>query len=500
MYHNDYNRRARDESAANPADHFDMEEIMDFRDKKSIEWKKIVSVLASLVLVSSSYAVIQPSAALGAETASTQESAEIAAEKEVSAENESAAVNETEAEAETAEKEDPGQEVISDGGSEDDLSEETAEEEERNEEESAEAESDSDGAAASDAEAASTQQAAEPTEKENGDSADAAYGTTEEAAGTADQDLNEQELIEETDETAPLITESTRLVFEAQDYVFYADVDAAAMLPVGTELRVRALAREDDPDAYEAFSAEAMKKLTEQYGNETALSFEHYYEVSFAAGEQEVQPAAKVKITVEYREPLAVSEETKIDAVYFDPLNEAKAEVLASTVNDGAAGAREDLRTIAFESDGVYVFGIVGTTAVAEEKEPLRELKAAGDGYEVTVTSALEAGFPKDAELKVEEIEAGTPAYEEYKALAQEAAGAGQPADKVEYARFFDIRILSGGEEITPDGSVKVDIRLTDTDVQNGDLSYKAVKIEEDTVTELEAEIGEGISFGTDGL
>ena len=417
--------------------------------------KKIVSMLASVLIFTSSLAVAAPGLALAAETGSTQENVELAPEYEPT--------------------EDTG--TTEDfGNTEDTGSTEKAAENEDDDENNSETASTKD--MEEDASLGETETSEQASSKEETEEATAA--STEEATG----------------ETL-LITEDTRLMFESQGFYAYTDVDESVMLPAGTKLRVKEIAAEEETDAFQAYSTKATETLSNRYEEQMELNFGRFYEISFVYEEEEVQPAANVKIHFGYNEPVETGSDAEINVVRFD--EEGEAEILSCIVNDG--NEEETLGTVEFETDRACVFGIVSRQA--KKEETARTLKAEGDSYEITVTLAPETKLPEDAELAVSEIMEGTPEYDQYKALAEKSAAGSdpeQPPMKVEYARLFRIRIVSDGQEIAPDESMKVDIRLMDRDMEKEDISYKAVKIQNEKAQELDAEIGEGISFGTDGL
>ena len=329
---------------------------------------------------------------------------------------------------------------------------------------------------------------------------DASLGETETSEQASSKEETEEATAASTEEATGetlLITEDTRLMFESQGFYAYTDVDESVMLPAGTTLRVKEIAAEEETDAFQAYSTKATETLSNRYEEQMELNFGRFYEISFVYEEEEVQPAANVKIHFGYNEPVETGSDAEINVVRFD--EEGEAEILSCIVNDG--NEEETLGTVEFETDRACVFGIVSRQA--KKEETARTLKAEGDSYEITVTLAPETKLPEDAELAVSEIMEGTPEYDQYKALAEKSAAGSdpeQPPMKVEYARLFRIRIVSDGQEIAPDESMKVDIRLMDRDMEKEDISYKAVKIQNEKAQELDAEIGEGISFGTDGL
>ena len=108
---------------------------------------------------------------------------------------------------------------------------------------------------------------------------------------------------------------------------------------------------------------------------------------------------------------------------------------------------------------------------VAEVRCEAGELNYVGTDYSVRLSYGEDAGIPVGAEIAVREIVPGTEEYEAY----WEQAGLALELDKSSAAaRFFDITILFGGEEIEPTGAVQVEIVCA----QPEDLNTEAVKLD----------------------
>ena len=109
-----------------------------------------------------------------------------------------------------------------------------------------------------------------------------------------------------------------------------------------------------------------------------------------------------------------------------------------------------------------------------------------GETVTVTVDAPAEAGIPQDAELRVSEIAQDTDEYEDYLAQATEALGDEATADGSTFARFFDISIWSGEEEIEPQSTVQVSIKLADAPVAQEELRVVHFGEDEPEVMSLE--------------
>ena len=89
----------------------------------------------------------------------------------------------------------------------------------------------------------------------------------------------------------------------------------------------------------------------------------------------------------------------------------------------------------------------------------VQTLEYRGDDYTVRLTYGPAASIPADAVLAAEEIAYGTEEYNAYLAQTREALGLSEDKEiPKEYARFFDIKILAGQNEIEPTAPVKVEI------------------------------------------
>ncbi|MDO5549208.1 MAG: SpaA isopeptide-forming pilin-related protein [Eubacteriales bacterium] len=123
--------------------------------------------------------------------------------------------------------------------------------------------------------------------------------------------------------------------------------------------------------------------------------------------------------------------------------------------NDVAIGAAEEEQ----ESDGLNEFPadlqMIDIFALDAET---KTLSFEGADYKVTVTYDESAGIPEGASLQAEEIEAES---EEYASLLATASQTLEEQDTyIHKARFFDISILDGENEIEPASAVDVQISL----------------------------------------
>ena len=491
-------------------------------------WQGIISVLAAAIVFTVTYALVLPAITLDSNTASTQPGIDIAAgEVQMEKSGEAfAAVEEAEEEQEEPMAEEPAAEENSGSG-------ETAQEAEEESEEPAEQEQDADV----------------PSNNEEEDESGEAEADEADAGSTADAEPTEEEILEDPSalpenaaeamtempaEEIELITEKTELTFrdENYEYTIYATFDGEARLPVGTELTVQEITKETDKEAQKAYADMAVRKVRELYDENTGLSFVKLYDISFMYGGVKIEPSAPVDLRIDYTEEFSYTEETAAEeaallVLRLDP-EEEEEEKKAVQLDTELKESDRAVKAIAFTSDKLPVFAVAAT-----EKLLAEELTASGDDYEIRVTFGKSAGIPANAELEIREIVEGTEEYEAYRAKVQAAVSAEAEAEQaadaeaeqaadaapetevaegeaqepvlqsvrmVEYARFFDVKIVADGQEIKPASTVKVEINLRDRNTEDEELTYNALRITGEDTENLNAEVGSSISFDTDGL
>ncbi len=108
-------------------------------------------------------------------------------------------------------------------------------------------------------------------------------------------------------------------------------------------------------------------------------------------------------------------------------------------------------------------------------------LKVAGKDYTVNLTYDESSGIPEGAVLDVSEIAQDSKEYETYLAEAKKAMGLKEEETLPKYAaRFFDIKILVGGKEFTPESGVSVEIAYTEPLALKAETEVNAVHFEDD--------------------
>lgn len=160
-----------------------------------------------------------------------------------------------------------------------------------------------------------------------------------------------------------------------------------------------------------------------------------------------LEPAVPIRVIMTPTERLPEEKETA--AVYHVDDN-----TVVTTVELNEADSAAE--AVVFETDAFSVYALVYTMELQTEG-----ITARGETYEITVSYDSDAGIPADARLEVNEILPEDTAYEEYYQDALKTVNADTGEEK-NYARFFDISIMSGEDRIEPSSDVIVTIRLSD--------------------------------------
>ena len=474
---------------------------------------RVVSVLACIVVFTTTYAMILPAITLDQETAEEQPGIE------VEAAGDPAPAGEANDEADTGEPEESSGE-----------SNREENDGENNPQASVEISAEEDASAA------------EKTENpENAESAGAETTETDpENAGAGITDQAGTEIAADTEEK--LLAEGTVLHAKGRDYDVYATITAESGLYEGTTLEVREITKEEDEEEYQLYFDRAQKELKDKYDDNTSLSFARFYDISFLYKGTKVEPAGKVNVRIEYEKAVEVTANAGLDTVHFDAQKEEKPEFIESELKteDGlkiktGAGSdagnaadkiAENSRTVSneaenalhvneitFESDKFSVYGICGT-------ETFEATVLAGDGrnYKITVECGADAEVPKGAYLEVKEI---LPEGADNEDLVGE--GAEESADYADYVakienaldleegsapflRLFDIKIVDkNGEKVEIAAPVDVRIELADMEEDITTDEYTSVVHFADNGEEVQvlSDIdisGDTVSFVADGF
>ena len=139
-----------------------------------------------------------------------------------------------------------------------------------------------------------------------------------------------------------------------------------------------------------------------------------------------------------------------------------------------------------------------------EEAAPkVGTLKASGSDYTVTLTYDATSEIPEGASLTVSEIAQNSKEYKKYLEETKKAMGLTEEETLPQYAaRFFDIKIMVGGDEFVPESGVTVEIAYTEPLAANPETEVNAVHFHNDTTEPevIEANVTEISSDGTSNV
>ena len=207
---------------------------------------------------------------------------------------------------------------------------------------------------------------------------------------------------------------------------------------------------------------------------------------------EEIEPRIPISVTMSVRE---IEQEKETVVIHVDHEGEAQvvdgAETAVSEANnqDGSVEAADEDSAgagtaVAFSADSFSVYAIV-----VGEKLETKAIAADGSTYRIEVTYAEDAQIPVGATLAVEEV-TGDAAY-----LSQ-VAEALPDGRKVSTARFFDIKIMDGAQEVQPSAPVMVRAELVSDGTQALDAVPCAVHFTDDAVDVINATESEAaVSF-----
>lgn len=285
---------------------------------------------------------------------------------------------------------------------------------------------------------------ADTVDPENPDAENPEDGTNEDpdaepTEAPAEDASEETETTEETEFTDGV------LAFEGSDYTVQVSYTADSKIPENAELQVREI--QQGTEEYDNYYQQAVAAM--ENGEVTSISFARFFDITILADGEEFEPAAPVEVKVSYANAVEVPQDGDVKSVHFGD----NAEVLDVQTN-AADGALDE---VTFAADSFSVYGIVGREVLTGDV-----ITADGESYTVTVSYGAEARIPSGSTLKVEEINPQSATYQNEFNNAESLLNAQDENLHVFRARFFDIRIMNGEEEVQPQADVQVEISAKD--------------------------------------
>ncbi|MFZ1758133.1 MAG: InlB B-repeat-containing protein [Streptococcus suis] len=167
---------------------------------------------------------------------------------------------------------------------------------------------------------ATSQAVAESSAIEQTTTTTSVMSTTEvssEPQTTEATEVDQRLTTEATEVDQRLITEATEFVHKGKDYEVIARFDASAKMPKVVELKVKEI--EAGTDTYKSRFNIAKATLGAR-----ALTFARFFDISFVHDGKEIQPEAPISIQIKTDSNIKLKEETKVDAVHFQSANKAE--------------------------------------------------------------------------------------------------------------------------------------------------------------------------------
>ena len=250
------------------------------------------------------------------------------------------------------------------------------------------------------------------------------------------------------------------LIHEGPDYTVTAVIGQDAMFPLDVSMRVEEIL--PGTELYEYY-IQMMEETMEE--DEEMGEFARFFDIAFIAeadGEEtELEPQADIDVQITFREAIAVTEETDVQAVHIaddvPQILDASTDSLEAAVYDDEA-----IDTISFSSDSFSVYGVY-----QKVKKILKVITASGETFTIDVKYSSDARIPDDAELIAREITRNDPEYEMYRTQAALAL----EADDVRMPGLFEIGIYVDGKKFEPEAPVNVAI-LLNNGIEDGKTLY----------------------------
>ena len=205
----------------------------------------------------------------------------------------------------------------------------------------------------------------------------------------------------------------------------------------------------------------------------------------YDTGDNEIEPLMPIRVTIVPVESEHADQTAQV--VHIDKEN------VPEVIEQAEDARTESEREVVFDAESFSIYAVVYSAETTFKS-------ATGETYRITLDYDKNAGIPKGATLAVSEILEENEKYGEFLTQAEEAVGENK---QISYARFFDISILSDGEEIQPLTPVSVKVELTQLPEETGEADAQVLHFSDPDATPevLKTEAsGENISFETEGF
>lgn len=278
----------------------------------------------------------------------------------------------------------------------------------------------------------------------------------------ADDNKPETNKAEEKGSDVLVLTKKSGLEAEGDGFTVKAAPESKTEVPAATELVVSEVTSQDKELA--ALRKEALNALKEDSSDVKDIKEIKVYDMALEADGESVSTDSKFNVKIEYEDGVKVEDADNIRVLTFDDQNNAA--VLDTYENNvetkvEAAGSKSNVTEASFETEGISKVAVVEVETIEKTF-----ITADGQTYKVTVKYDKNAQIPAGSELEVKELTG-----DDYDAYLEKAAGKlDKSADDLSLAKFFDITIKNGNDEVKIANPVDVEIKLLDSDNLSNDV------------------------------
>lgn len=249
---------------------------------------------------------------------------------------------------------------------------------------------------------------------------------------------------------------------KGDDFAVSAVVSTDAKVPADVTITATELGKNTDGFDYDQYKDDALAALKKDSSNVKSIKSIKFYDISLESDSQDksVEPSAPVSVKISYEDGMKVSDADNIRIVHFAEQKNGseKAQVLDANKNNvetTTAANGSKVTEASFDTDGFSKYAVV-------EVETIEKTVITADGktYKVSVSYDKNAKIPEGSELEVKELTGDD--YDAY--LEKAASKLDKNAEDLGMAKFFDITIRNGDDEVKIASPVDVEIKLLDSD------------------------------------
>ena len=249
---------------------------------------------------------------------------------------------------------------------------------------------------------------------------------------------------------------------KGDDFAVSAVVSTDAKVPADVTITATELGKNTDGFDYDQYKDDALAALKKDSSDVRSIKSIKFYDISLESDSQDksVEPSAPVSVKISYDNGMKVSDADNIRIVHFAEQKNGseKAQVLDANKNNvetTTAANGSKVTEASFDTDGFSKYAVVEVEIIEKTV-----ITADGKTYKVSVSYGKDAGIPEGSTLEVKELTGDD--YDAY--LEKAASKLDKNADDLGMAKFFDITIRNGDDEVKIASPVDVEIKLLDSD------------------------------------